>query len=118
MLEFAGATVTAVPDRAQAVVEYLMYHYAGGHKPEWYDMITWLGMNDSRYEVRNAEVEVLLRDIGKIIGNRLPEGWGFTLLLFSFGEGGDLFYISNAQRDDMIRCMREFIAKQEGSNGA
>jgi hypothetical protein len=37
MLEFAGATVTGVPDRAQAVIDYLNYHYAGADPPDWYE---------------------------------------------------------------------------------
>jgi hypothetical protein len=67
---------------------------------------------DPRYDVRNKEIETLLKDLGRLLHNRMPEGWGFTLTIFSFGPGGDLFYISDAKRDDMIRTMREFIAKQ------
>lgn len=40
MLEFAGATVTGVDDRAQAIIDYLQYHYAHGQKPEWYANLT------------------------------------------------------------------------------
>lgn len=39
---------------------------------------------------------------------------GFALLIFSFGEGGFLNYISNAQRKDMLATMKEFIARAEG----
>lgn len=48
----------------------------------------------------------------------MPDGWGFTLLMFNYGVGeklGDgLFYLSSANREDMIATMREFIAKEEG----
>ena len=40
MLEFAGATVTGVEDRALAVLDYLNCHYAGAEKPEWYANLT------------------------------------------------------------------------------
>jgi hypothetical protein len=40
MLEFAGATVTGVDNRPQAIVDYLMHHYAGTPKPEWYETLT------------------------------------------------------------------------------
>jgi hypothetical protein len=40
MLEFAGATVTGVDDRAQAIIDYLEHHYHGGDKPEWYANLT------------------------------------------------------------------------------
>lgn len=66
------------------------------------------------FEIRNAEVEAMLKDIGKTIHGVMPEGFGFTLLMFSFGEGGSTFYISDAQRDDMLKAMQEFIDKQKG----
>ena len=71
----------------------------------------------NKFEVRDAQIEKDLRDIGQAIGKSLPEGYGFNLLIFNFGEGGATFYISNAQRDDMIKAMKEFIAKQEAENG-
>jgi hypothetical protein len=55
----------------------------------------------------------LLQELGGRIGSQLPGGWGFTLLLFQFGgPGGSLFYIANAQREDVIATMREFIRRQ------
>jgi hypothetical protein len=69
---------------------------------------------DPNFEVFNEEIEIKLKEIGHFIGDTLPEGWGFTLLLFSFGEGGSTFYISNAERASMIEAMKEFIKKNEG----
>lgn len=40
---------------------------------------------------------------------------GFALLVFEFGTGNFLNYISNTQRQDMIVAMREFIALSEGT---
>ncbi len=37
---------------------------------------------------------------------------GFAVLVFDFGEGGGLAYISNAWREDMIEAMKEFIARE------
>lgn len=43
------------------------------------------------------------------------EGRGFALLVFPLNDqGGFMNYISNAQRDDMLTAMREFIATSEG----
>lgn len=70
-----------------------------------------------RMEVRNPELENLLGEIGAILKiaceqhSSTERKYGFALLLFDFGEGGDLFYTSNAQREDMVRLMQEFIAK-------
>lgn len=65
------------------------------------------------FEVKSPEVEALLRDIGHAIGGRMPKGMGFMLMLFDFGENGATFYISSAQRADMLKAMKEFIEKQE-----
>lgn len=58
------------------------------------------------------EVKKTLNDIAARIGDALPPGWGFGLLIFSFGENGTMTWISNAERADMILAMQEFIAKQ------
>ncbi len=54
----------------------------------------------------------ILQRLGGLIGKGLPPGWGFNLLLFTFGAGGNLFYISNAERADVIATMREYINRQ------
>lgn len=68
-------------------------------------------MPQMKFEVRDEEAEKVLGDIGRRLRSVMPEGYGFSLLIFSFGEGGNMFYTSNAQREDMIRAMQEFIAK-------
>ena len=71
---------------------------------------------EMKYEVRNEEIEKILVDIGHRIGSQMPKGYGFMLQIFSYGEGGDLFYISSAQRGDIINVMKEFIEKYEENN--
>ena len=65
------------------------------------------------YEIRNPEIEEKLKSIGHKLGRDMLSGWGFTLLIYSFGEGGSIFYISNANRADMLQAMKEFIKLQE-----
>ena len=62
-------------------------------------------------EVRDEKIEELLRDMGRKMKATMPPGYGFSLLIFGFHPRNDLFYISSAQREDMIRTMQEFIAK-------
>jgi hypothetical protein len=57
-------------------------------------------------------VQGTLKDLGRDIGRRLPDGWGFGLFLFHFGAGGTMTWISNAQRADMLAALQEFIGKQ------
>lgn len=72
--------------------------------------------SNENYKVENDKIKKLLKELGAFLGAKCPFGWGFSLLIFSFGEGGHLFYISNAQREDMIATMKQFIAEQEGRN--
>lgn len=61
------------------------------------------------------EVEAIARDIAKHIADALPHGLGFAFLVFDFGEGGTLAYMSNAKRDDMLRALHELIGNLEKS---
>ena len=72
-------------------------------------------MKDPRFEVRNPEVEAKLRDIGMRLKDSVGQipGYGFALMLFSYGEGGDFFYISSAERTSMVNLLREWIQKLE-----
>lgn len=49
------------------------------------------------------------RDLGRILESHLEPGMGFALLVFSFGEGGHLTWISNADRADMIGSLEELV---------
>jgi hypothetical protein len=43
-------------------------------------------------------------------------GWGVTIFAFEFNEPGDqgsFAYLSTAQRPDMIKALKEFLAYQE-----
>lgn len=66
-----------------------------------------------RYELRNPEIEAMLTEIGSILikACKLHGDYGFMLMIFGFGESEDLFYTSNANREDMIATMQEFIRK-------
>ena len=70
-------------------------------------------MEEVSYEIRDERIEQLLRDLGQRLKKDMPEGYGFTLLIFGFEPRNDLFYISSARRADMIATMREFIRKHE-----
>jgi hypothetical protein len=43
-------------------------------------------------------------------------GYGFTLMVFDLNaiDHGNMNYISNANRADMVTAMKEFIANEEG----
>ena len=67
---------------------------------------------DPRFEIEIAKIQILLKEIGGILKGAMPEGYGFTLLIYSYGKKGSLFYMSSAERADMIKTMQEFIDRQ------
>lgn len=58
-----------------------------------------------------ADLEKRCREIGTLIGDRLPEGVGFALMLFTYGGNGWSTYISSAKRQDMIALLTEMLHK-------
>ena len=54
-----------------------------------------------------------LQAIAKEIKERLPEKMGFALLAYEFGDSDDrrMMYISNSNREDVIKSMLEFCDK-------
>lgn len=67
---------------------------------------------DYSFEVRDTEIEVLLRDIGTRIGTRLPANLMFALFLFSSGPGGNCFYISSAERAGVAEMLDTWRKRQ------
>lgn len=62
---------------------------------------------------REKQANDVLQSIARDIKEKLPEGMGFALLTYEFGEGEDkrMMYISNSNREDVIKSMLEFCDK-------
>lgn len=62
---------------------------------------------------REEQAANALQSIAKDIKEKLPEKMGFALLTYEFGEGDDkrMMYISNSNREDVIKAMLEFVDK-------
>lgn len=67
---------------------------------------------------RRRQLETTARRCANKIRTDLPPGAGFALLVFDFGPRGFMAYISNAEREDMIRALREQIARLEAGTSA
>ena len=65
------------------------------------------------FEVRDTAIEVPLRELAAYIDAHAPEGYAFALYLFQTGiSNGNVFYISNAQRPDIIQAMKNWLRRQ------
>lgn len=74
---------------------------------------TCLEKRASDYQIENPPIQKLLKDIGNMLAAQMPPGYGMMFMIYSYGEGGDLFYISSAMREDMLKMLKEFISKQD-----
>ena len=59
------------------------------------------------------EAERSMQRIAKAVEPMVPKGFGFAVLVFSFGEKGFMNWVSNAQRQDMVKALRECADKLE-----
>lgn len=68
------------------------------------------------FEVHSAMAERKLREIANMLKKAMPLDFGFTLFIYDHGtdeDPGNLFYCSSSERADMVKVLKEFIAKQE-----
>ena len=62
---------------------------------------------------REEKTNAIMQDIAKEISKKLPEGMGFALLAYEFGEADNkkMLYVSNSNREDVLKAMLEFVNK-------
>ncbi len=67
----------------------------------------------------NEIVKGRMQKIARKVDEELPSGYGFVVLAFNFGEGKDneMMYVSNANRQDIVKAMKEWIEKTEENYG-
>lgn len=65
---------------------------------------------------REQQASNVLQSIAKDIKAKLPEGMGFALLAYEFGDDDDkrMLYVSNSDRESVILAMLEFVDKNLG----
>ncbi len=69
-------------------------------------------MTTSREQLEQS-ARRLAQAIDEALNEKRQQGRvGFALFLFDFGEGGNLSYVSNAQRADMVKNVEEWLGRQ------
>lgn len=66
------------------------------------------------------EEEIVKRKMQTIahkVKEELPDGFGFVVLSFIFDNPGQMMYVSNANREDIVKAMKEWIEKTENNYG-
>ena len=59
------------------------------------------------------EIEKLARDLGRFLQKLMPKGFGYTLAIYRYGEGGELTYVSSGRREDVVKMLRELATVLE-----
>ncbi|MBO5143584.1 MAG: hypothetical protein J6C46_11465 [Clostridia bacterium] len=62
-------------------------------------------------------VKSKMQTIARKVKEELPDGFGFVVLSFNFSAKSEMIYVSNANREDVITAMKEFIQKTENNYG-
>ena len=62
-------------------------------------------------------VKSRMQNIARKVDEELPDNFGFVVLAFKFNEKGEMIYVSNANREDVVKAMKEFIEKTENNYG-
>ena len=62
---------------------------------------------------KEKEASNMLQEIARNIKEKLPEGMGFALLTYEFGDNPEkkMLYVSNSNRKDVLAAMAEFLQK-------
>lgn len=65
------------------------------------------------FQVRDLQQESVLRDLMRMLTGAVPKELGVTILLYEYGNKGNMFYASTANRLETIDLMQEFIQKNQ-----
>lgn len=68
------------------------------------------GLPSPSVDMKTAES--LARELADYAGNHLPKRWGFAILFFNY-DGPEMSWISSANRQDMVKALREMADKLE-----
>ena len=71
-------------------------------------------MNDKQIE---EEVKRHLKYVAALIQNQIPEDYGFIFMTYKHNSQGELMYVSNSNREDVVKCLEEFIEKTKDTYG-
>lgn len=66
-------------------------------------------MAAAKRSARLTGLERKAREIGHAIGSSLDSKTGFVLVLYDYGSGGVMTFISSGHRGDTIRMLEELV---------
>lgn len=71
-------------------------------------------MTDKQIE---EEVKRHLKEIASMLQKEIPKDYGFIFMTYKHNSQGELMYVSNSAREDVVKCLEEFIEKTKDTYG-
>lgn len=68
---------------------------------------------DPNFQIFNEDMEFKLKEISDSVAQQVPPGWGFTVLLCSFGPNSELFWMTNVEPASVIAMFKKYIELYE-----
>ena len=63
-------------------------------------------------------VALAMNDLGGLVHQFAPDGWGFCLMYFSYGDDKQSLYVSDCKRDGVVAALRQLADRLEsGKDG-
>ena len=63
------------------------------------------------------KVKSHMKHLAHTIEANIPDKWGFILMTYPHKTKGELIYVSNSNREDVVKALKEFIEKTENTYG-
>ena len=63
------------------------------------------------------QVKIHMKELANMIKNNIPVKWGFILMTYPHEREGELIYVSNSNREDVVKALEEFIEKTKNTYG-
>lgn len=75
-------------------------------------------MNQKELENLEEKLKEKMQDIARMIKGQIPKEFGFILLTFAQNSNaGEMIYVSDSNREDVVKAMEEFVEKTKENYG-
>ena len=66
---------------------------------------------------KELELKRYLKYIASLLQTQIPKDYGFIFMTYKHNSQGELMYVSNSNREDVVKCLEEFIEKTKNTYG-
>lgn len=74
-------------------------------------------MKEQSTGIMKDKPEIVLDTVAQVVDSIIPNGYGFVVLTYPHNVEDRCYYVSNSNREDVVKAMEEFIKKTKTSWG-